>query len=424
MDSMDEPVISVRNLSKCFPVFDKAHHPLLNALYRGRRKFHREFWALRDVSFHVNRGETVGIVGRNGSGKSTLLQLICGTLAPTAGCAEAHGRVAALLELGAGFNPEFSGRENVFLNGAILGLTRAEVAARFDEITRFADIGDFIDQPVKTYSSGMFVRLAFAVAINVEPDILIIDEALAVGDTAFQTKCLSRIRTMQRAGVAILMVTHSSNTVVEYCDRAIYLRHGELKMVGECREVITGYANDLVAEEGGIALEQSPSAIGAAEPRGGTVAVSGLAETARTQIAKVSIRDHGGVERGAFKSGEDVCIDVVIDLSVANTKPCFGIQVSSIDGIALWSATTLQMNLSVKPLTRSGRHSFSWRLQANFGAARYVVAIGVGDTDSGEYRHHARLDYAGHFDIVPSVGQGVGWLAPTPRFEISEHEVA
>jgi lipopolysaccharide transport system ATP-binding protein len=236
-----EPAIQLQGLSKSYPVYSKPHHRLLQMLSPDPRRWYREFHALRNVDLNVARGETLGIVGRNGSGKSTLLQLICGTLAPTSGSVHVDGRIAALLELGAGFNPEFTGRENVFLNGSILGLTRDEVEQRFDAIAAFADIGEFMDQPVKTYSSGMYVRLAFAVAINVEPDILVIDEALSVGDEGFQRKCFARIEAIRENGATILFVSHSAGTVVDLCDRAVLLDHGELIVEGTPRQVVAQY---------------------------------------------------------------------------------------------------------------------------------------------------------------------------------------
>lgn len=218
-----EHAIVVSCLSKCFHIYDTPRDRLLQMLARGRRQYYREFWAMRDVSFTIGKGETVGIVGRNGSGKSTLLQLICGTLNPSGGEIQTHGRIAALLELGSGFNPEFSGRENVYMNAAVLGLSREETEARFAEIEAFAEIGEFIDQPVKTYSSGMMVRLAFAVAINVDAQVLIVDEALAVGDELFQRKCYARIEALKQKGATILFVSHSGGTVIELCDRALLL---------------------------------------------------------------------------------------------------------------------------------------------------------------------------------------------------------
>lgn len=247
--SSEEIVVRVNDLGKCYHVYehpqDRLKQFVLPRLHRwiGKpaKRYFREFWALRNASFEIKKGETVGIVGRNGSGKSTLLQMICGTLTPTHGTVNIEGRIAALLELGAGFNPEFTGRENVYMNGAVLGLSRAEINERFEDIVAFAEIGEFIEQPVKMYSSGMFVRLAFATAINVDPDVLIIDEALSVGDEAFQRKCFARIENLKRLGTTILFVSHSGGTVVEFCDRAILLDSGEMLLCGASKAVVSRY---------------------------------------------------------------------------------------------------------------------------------------------------------------------------------------
>lgn len=252
LQAADDIAIRVSNVSKCHQIYDKPHDRLKQSLYprlqrligRSAKQYHREFWALRDVSFEIKRGETVGIIGRNGSGKSTLLQMICGTLAPTSGTVETNGRIAALLELGSGFNPEFTGRENVYMNGALLGLTQEEIDERFDAIASFADIGQFIDQPVKTYSSGMSLRLAFAVQSQLDPDILIIDEALSVGDYFFQQKCFSYIRGLCAKGVTLLFVSHDLGTVRDICKRAIYLRQGNLLLDGNASGVISSYLGD------------------------------------------------------------------------------------------------------------------------------------------------------------------------------------
>jgi ABC-type polysaccharide/polyol phosphate transport system ATPase subunit len=235
-----EIVIKVEGLSKCFQIYDQPRDRLTQfVLPRVQRilglpvkSYFRDFWALRDVSIEVRRGETLAIIGRNGSGKSTLLQIICGTLNPSGGSLDVSGRVAALLELGSGFNPEFTGRENVFLNATILGLSREEINSRYEEIVAFADIGEFIDRPVKTYSSGMVVRLAFAVASCVDPEILIVDEALAVGDAVFQAKCYRRFLELRQRGVTVILVTHDIGTVVQLCNRAVVLHNGELVASG------------------------------------------------------------------------------------------------------------------------------------------------------------------------------------------------
>ncbi|TJV53568.1 MAG: ABC transporter ATP-binding protein [Mesorhizobium sp.] len=251
--------IRVRDVSKHYVMFERPEDrfkqmlvPRLERLVgRPPRRYFRDFAALSGVSFEIGRGETVGIIGRNGSGKSTLLQIICGTLQPTGGSVEVNGRIAALLELGAGFNPEFTGRENVFLNATILGVPRKEMEWRFDDIARFADIGTFIDQPVKTYSSGMYVRLAFATAINVDPDILVVDEALAVGDEAFQRKCFARIEEIKDRGGTILFVSHGAQTIVQLCTRAMLIDGGEKILEGQPKRVVSQYQRlvNLAGEE-------------------------------------------------------------------------------------------------------------------------------------------------------------------------------
>lgn len=247
--SFNDIAIRVNNLSKCFEIYDTPRDRLKQFIMprirrltgKVRKQYFREFWALKDVSFEIKKGETVGIIGRNGSGKSTLLQMICGTLYPTSGSIQTSGRVAALLELGSGFNPEFTGRENVYMNAAVLGLSKKEIDAQFDNIIAFADIGEFIEQPVKTYSSGMMVRLAFSVAIHVEPDILIVDEALAVGDVVFQMKCLDKMEKIRSCGTTILFVSHSLEQVKRFCDTAVWLDHGEVQRIGESNYVSDQY---------------------------------------------------------------------------------------------------------------------------------------------------------------------------------------
>jgi ABC-type polysaccharide/polyol phosphate transport system ATPase subunit len=241
--------LRVESVAKQYRIYEHPSDRLVESLTRGRVKRHREFWALREVSFEVEKGTTTGIVGANGSGKSTLLQIITGTLEPTHGAVFIEGRVAALLELGAGFNMEFTGLENVYMNTALMGFSRRETDRRLKEIERFAEIGDFIHQPVKTYSSGMYVRLAFAVAVNTEPDVLVIDEALSVGDTVFQHRCVRRIREMQAAGTTVLFVSHDTTLVRALCSRAILLNAGRMIADGEPVDVLNRYQRLIMARE-------------------------------------------------------------------------------------------------------------------------------------------------------------------------------
>lgn len=251
-----EIAIRVQNLSKCYQIYDTPRDRLKQFVLphlrrmmgKSPKQYFGEFWALKDISFEIQKGETVGIIGRNGSGKSTLLQMICGTLNPTSGTIQTNGRIAALLELGSGFNPEFTGRENVYMNAALLGLGQEEIDARFDDIAAFADIGNFIEQPVKTYSSGMFVRLAFAVNIISEPDIMIVDEALAVGDMNFQAKCMTALTRIQESGSTILFVSHDVGAVKNLCSRGVYLEHGMVKALGKAPDVAEQYIRTMREE--------------------------------------------------------------------------------------------------------------------------------------------------------------------------------
>lgn len=430
-----DTVISVRQLSKMYPLYNRPEDRLKQFVYprlsrligKPHRSYFREFWALRDVSFNVRKGETVGIIGRNGSGKSTLLQIIAGTLSPTFGETHINGRVSALLELGAGFNPEFSGRDNIYMSAAILGMRRDEIDERIEEIIAFADIGEFIDQPVKTYSSGMYVRVAFSAAINVSPDILIVDEALSVGDTAFQQKCLHRIREMQARGVSILLVTHSNNILLEYCDRGIFLKNGQAMFDGSAKDAVRAYGLDILKEEGGKApvqafqppfqdmyqVKDEDETEGEPKKEEG----NGLA----MEVVKVTFRKMDGRAISIFERDERFHVDVTFRVRSYIPLPCFGIQISIQEGIALWSITTKLMRLELPPL-EPGKYRLRWQLRANLQGGRYVLAIGVGQIEGGEYKRVHALPYAGHFDVLPSPNQGIGWIIVDPLFELSPVE--
>lgn len=245
---MNDIAISVKNVSKKYHLYDTPKHRLMEALHPFRKKYYHDFNALHDVSFEVRKGSSVGIIGKNGSGKSTLLKIITGVLTPTSGSVLVSGKLSALLELGAGFNPELTGIENVYFNGTLMGYNREEMDVRLDDILAFADIGEFVNQPVKTYSSGMFVRLAFAIAVCVDPEILIVDEALSVGDMAFQQKCLERLRILREKGVTILLVTHDIMLTRNYCEYVVYLRDGNVALVADAETGGEAYIRDTKAE--------------------------------------------------------------------------------------------------------------------------------------------------------------------------------
>lgn len=251
-----EHAIEISGLSKCYQIYEKPRDRLLQMLFgRSGKRFYKEFWALRDIDFSIPKGQVYGILGKNGAGKSTLLQIICGTLAATGGSVKVAGRVSALLELGSGFNPEFTGIENIYMNAQLLGLKKAEVDEKLEDIIGFADIGEHIHQPVKTYSSGMFARLAFSVAIHVEPDILIVDETLSVGDAWFQHKSMARMRQLMESGCTVLFVSHSIDAVRALCDHAVWIEGGKVKMHGGVTEVTNTYMNDVFIEHNRIMLD-------------------------------------------------------------------------------------------------------------------------------------------------------------------------
>ncbi len=265
--SSDEVVLRIRHISKRFEIYEKPRHRLQQMLFGRWKTYYREFRALSDINLEVRKGECVGIIGPNGAGKSTLLQIMTGTLQPTEGTVERHGRIAALLELGSGFNPEFTGRENVYMNAAILGLTKKETDEKYQDIVDFADIGEFIDQPVKTYSSGMIVRLAFAVNAFVDPDVLIVDEALAVGDAFFQQKCMRFIRKFKE-NHTILFVSHDTAAVVNLCDRGVLLENGQVKMIGSPKEVTEQYLKVLYSDNQEVEGNQPEQPPQAEQPEG------------------------------------------------------------------------------------------------------------------------------------------------------------
>jgi lipopolysaccharide transport system ATP-binding protein len=365
--SSNDFAIEVKNLGKSYNIYKRPQDRLKQSLVPrlqqlvGRRpnRYFREFWALRNVSFEVSKGETIGIIGRNGSGKSTLLQIICGTLSPTTGTVSTRGRIAALLELGSGFNPQFTGRENVYLNGAILGLSKQEIDSRFDDIAGFANIGDFIEQPIKIYSSGMVVRLAFAVQAMVDPDILIVDEALAVGDEKFQRKCFARIEELKSKGTSILFVSHSGAQIIELCEKALLLEHGVRLLYTQPAKAVRAYHKLIYASEDEQRnlikeyrmADQSGQDISALEPAESKPApdpvttdtfnpglVSQTKEVYPVQGAEIQsfrILDKDGHPINVLQPGENYSFEVSGQFLSDNDKVYFGIHIRSVSGMAL-----------------------------------------------------------------------------------------
>lgn len=350
----DDVVVRIREAGKCYHMYDRPADRLKQALFRWRKTYFREFWAVRGVSLEVRRGEAVGIIGRNGSGKSTLLQMIAGTLAPTEGSVEVAGRVAALLELGSGFNPEFSGRDNVYLNGSILGLPRHEIDERFDAIASFADIGPFIDQPVKTYSSGMMVRLAFAVQVQLEPDLLIVDEALAVGDALFQKRCFQRLEQLRSQGVTLLFVSHDQESVRTLTSRALLLHEGRPRALGPSGEVVLEYRRILHEAElaWGAGQARRPASEKPARPASPSASSPTRSDalsfgTLDAQVERVQVLDGAGEPASVFRPGDPVRVRIacVVNKDLVNLN--IGLRIRNKQGVKMYSWGTLNQDISI-----------------------------------------------------------------------------
>lgn len=401
--SSNEIAIEVTGLSKCYQIYDRPRDrlkqffapKLQRAIRRESRRYFREFWALRNVSFSIKKGETVGIIGRNGAGKSTLLQMICGTLTPTEGEIRVHGRIAALLELGAGFNPEFTGRDNVYLNGAVLGFTREQVDSRFQEIIDFADIGEFIDQPVKTYSSGMYVRLAFAVQACVEPEILIVDEALAVGDIGFQYKCYKRMEALRAKGVTIIMVTHSTGSILEYADRCLVMSDGQL--VGDTHDVLAA----VLAYEKGMLLtqvapkEKRPLVDGSDIKDVETLKAIQTEQvnveigekrfgSARAIIESLTIYKSDGAplsDKPLVRAGEELTLDYTLWSSEYIEDVALGVSISKAQGGDIWGDSNIGAGV---PITLTpGEQHVVYKVKLPINSGDYLVHCGLAHVGKG-----------------------------------------
>ncbi|GBC60663.1 ABC transporter ATP-binding protein [Desulfonema ishimotonii] len=387
----DEIVISARNLSKCYQIYGQPIDRLKQSIWRSRKKFFREFWALRDASFEIRKGETVGIVGSNGSGKSTLLQMICGILNPTAGEFHVNGRVAALLELGAGFNPEFSGRENVFMNAAIMGLSKPETESCYDDIVTFAGIGDFIEQPVKTYSSGMYVRLAFATAINVSPDILVVDEALSVGDIRFQQKCMAKIKSFCENGT-VIFVSHDTGAVTELCSRAIWIEKGEIRMDGEPKSVVESYhqymyegdINGTDAVEPDSPLKDSPDGDnGDADTEAGFLQVSDdVRQFGNHNVTIEKVRISSGANcNGVIRSAEPCEIGLIFTARRDIASPIIGFLIKDRLGRDIIGDNTALIGQNMSRMAGGRRYRVDFRLEMwpNLCEGDYTLSIAIAD---------------------------------------------
>jgi len=410
-----EPVLRVEGVSKQYRIYERASDRLKEMATLGRWKTHREFWALRDVSFEVEPGTTFGIVGPNGCGKSTLLQIVAGTLQPTVGNVWRTGRTAALLELGAGFNPEFTGIENVFMSASLMGLSHAETTATLPAIERFAEIGDFIHQPVKTYSSGMYVRLAFAAAISVMPQILIVDEALAVGDAVFQHRCMRRIREMQESGMTILLVSHDPNAIRALCSQALLLHDGRVEALGKPTDVLNRYQKLIMARES--AYEETQPVNEADEtveleapPKVSFTYRHGDGSAAVTSVELLNATHH----RVEFvESGEEIVIRVRVHFREALEAPVCGFLIRNRHGIHLYGTNTDLQQVNFGPVQQGEIVEVSFNFNCWLAPDSYSLTIGVHSLDGVSYEW---LDGALFFHVMSAVTmEGVANLNASAR---------
>lgn len=383
---MSEIAISLKNISKCYKRYNRPIDRLKEILLPGKSQV-QKFWALHDINLEVAKGETLGIIGQNGSGKSTLLQIIAGTLTPTTGEVWANGRVSALLELGSGFNPEFTGRQNVFFNGQILGLSREEIKAKFDRIAAFADIGDFLDQPVKTYSSGMVVRLAFAVVANTDPQILIVDEALAVGDARFQARCMKRIRELKEQGVTILFVSHDSSSVKILCQRVALMNQGRILETGNPKDIVNHYIALLSSEP-------NPNECGSLNSlRDSKFSENGYEEKKNYRhgnqlavIKDVIFTDLENKEvREKIESGSIFNILINLETQVELSDIVIGFSIRNLMGLVVYGTNSYLMNFKLPTISKNQQITANFKIPCYLNRGVYTVTVGIHSEEGISY---------------------------------------
>jgi lipopolysaccharide transport system ATP-binding protein len=415
-----EPVLTVENISKVYRLFDRRRDRLKEMLLkRLGRQFGKDFWALKNISFDLQPGEALGIIGRNGSGKSTLLQILAGTLTPTGGRVDVRGRVAALLELGSGFNPEFTGKDNIYLNGAILGLNRREIDSHYDAILAFADIGDFIDQPIKFYSSGMFVRLAFAVQACVEPDILIIDEALGVGDIFFQQKCYARLEKLLEEGKVIVFVSHDMTAVERFCSQVLLLNQGEPVYFGDPNEAVQRYyflergfhpPADREKLRPGFAISPATSETGLNTlsfwPSPEHFKLSENAAIIGGQSARFSgaaLCNLLGKPQTVFEMGETAQFCYELELQEDIEVPIGGLVITNHHNINVHGKNSAQALLEAPQGVSSGqRIRFCQTVRLSLAPGQYTYSLGFSTLPAKDYAKLPHLPYS-HFDRLAKV---------------------
>ena len=409
-------IISVQNLSKIYRLYTKPIDRLKESIFPFMKGLHKDFYALNNVSFNVKKGETVGIIGVNGSGKSTILKIITGVLSPSGGTVTIKGRISALLELGAGFNPDYTGLENVYLNGTMMGYSREEMDKKLDDILKFADIGDFVYQPVKTYSSGMFVRLAFAIAINVEPEILIVDEALSVGDVFFQAKCYKKINEIKENGTTILLVTHDMGSIMKYCDKVVLLNKGEMVKEGGPKEMVDIYkkilANQYHPEEENAAETldtkdlQHPERVEEKDDKGNwqeNLQINSQKVeygNKKAEIIDFGIFDHNQNITNLVIKGEECTIRFKIRFNETIHEPILAFTIKDRRGQELTGTNTMieGSNFDVGEAGKIYEISFQQKIMLQGG--EYLLSLGCTGYDAGEFVIYHRIYDVTHLAVI------------------------
>ena len=391
--------IEIRNLSKMYKLYNKPSDRLRDSLGLSRKKRYKEHYALQNINFDIHEGECVGIIGTNGSGKSTILKIITGVLSPTEGTVTVNGRISALLELGAGFNPEYSGMENIYLNGTMLGFSEEEIDSRLDEILSFADIGDFVTQPVKTYSSGMFVRLAFAVAINIDPEILVVDEALSVGDVFFQSKCYHKFEEFKKQGKTILFVSHDLGSVSKYCDRVILLNQGEMLDEGTPKAMVDMYKQLLVHQD---PVKQAENTEPEENWKDGFQVNPNTLEYGEKQaeIRDFVVVDSSGRHTNTIEKGSEFEIKMRLHFNESIQQPIAAFTIKNIQGTEITGTNTMYEGINIEHPDAGRECVVTFRQKMDLQGGEYLISFGCTGYRNGDFTVFHRLYDACNVTVV------------------------
>lgn len=424
---MSDSIIEFRHVSKSYPIYNAPSARLKELLTLNQKSYHEDYWALRDISFSIGRGETFCVVGENGSGKSTLLQIVAGILHPTSGDVAVRGRVAALLELGSGFNPEFTGRDNVYLNAAIHGLSQREIDRKFQLITDFAEIGEFMDHPVKTYSSGMAIRLAFSVAIHVDPDVLLVDEALSVGDIYFRQRCLRKVHELRQNGVTILFVSHAAGEVKAIGDRVLWLEHGSMKLLGEPESVVTQYLAAMIEKDSAYLTARhteigqvSHERVLAPEIVDVLPNIDHRFGDARAQVLGIAVFDHAGLPLSLLAPDSTIIVRISVHAQQDILLPIVGFMMRNHMGLDFAGTNTAREETDLPPMAAGDIYTVDFHLQIpHIYPSVFTFSPAVADGTLHSYRMCDWVDNAIALQMAPGDNEVYGHMHLPCRVQVN-----